>query len=103
MTSWSDAERTGALANAGMFLRKMARHRFDKWSVDMDASFRAEIAGLSVEIDRRRTPHKLVFSLEGRSDVPPCRVSATKFASPREVLEFARAWVSLQRPGAADD
>lgn len=63
----------------------------------MDTLYRPEIAGLSVEIDRRRTPHKLVFSLEGRSDVPPCRVSAAKFASPRDVLDFAKAFVSLHR------
>ena len=59
---------------------------------------RPDIEGLLIEVDRRRTPHKLVFTLEGRSDVPPCRVSASKFASPREVLDFARAWVSLHRP-----
>ncbi len=66
----------------------------------MDLPIKPDIPGLSVEIDRRRMPHKLVFSLEGRSDVPPCRVSVSKFASPRDVLEFAQLWVSLHRTGS---
>jgi hypothetical protein len=66
----------------------------------VDAPQKPEIAGLLVEIDRRRTPHKFVFSLEGRIDVPPCRVSVAKFSNAREIRDFAKAWVSLHRSGA---
>jgi hypothetical protein len=55
------------------------------------------VDGVLVEIDRKRMPHKFVFSLEGRRDVQPCRVSVAKFSTAQELQEFARAWASLQK------
>lgn len=55
------------------------------------------VHGVLVEIDRRRMPHKFVFSIEGRRDLAPCRVSVAKFSTVQELQEFAIAWASLQK------